>query len=250
MTTVVLGVEVGVAEIGAAPVDTLDGELVTDCETIETVHPGTPEQVIETIGALADRFAWCGSIGVAFPGVVEEGIVRTAPHLDPSWSGVDLARLVSDEIGEPTTAINDADAAGIAEMAFGAGFGHRGVVIVVTLGAAVGTSVFVDGLLLPNTELGHVLVRGQEMERRVAARAELDTASGQRWGREIGSYLETLEDLFWPKLFVLGGAASRNFAEVERYLHTRTPVVPARNGDTAGIIGAAVAHSRLTHSSP
>ena len=156
---------------------------------------------------------------------------------------------VSSEIGEPTTVVNDADAAGLAEMAFGAGYGHDGVVVVITLGTGVGTGVFVDGVLVPNTELGHLSVHGRDMEQRVAARVRTDTSeSWKHWGHDVGSYLEILESLLWPKLFVIGGGVSKDFERYERYLHTRTPVVAAVTGNDAGIIGAALAHVRRAHS--
>jgi polyphosphate glucokinase len=251
MKNVILGVDIGGSHIKAAPVDTSDGELVVQRERVTTPVPGTPEQVVEVIGTLADRFAWGGSIGVTFPGVVDRGVICTAAHLDPSWVGVDLAHLVSTRFGEPTTAINDADAAGLAEVAFGAAFGHDGVVVVVTLGTGVGTGVFIDGVLVPNTELGHLSVHGRDMEERVAARTRTDSAeSWKRWGHDVCSYLEILENLLWPRLFVIGGGVSTEFGRFERYLHTRTPVVAAKTGNDAGLIGAALAHARRANSTP
>ena len=160
-------------------------------------------------------------------------------------------RLITKEFGEPTFAINDADAAGLAEMTFGAGYGHDGVVIVITFGTRVGTGVFVDGVLVPNTELGHVSVRGRDMEQRVMARrpGSGGSESWERWGHDVSSYLEIVEGLLWPTLFVIGGAVSRDFDRFERYLHTRTPVVTAKTGVAAGMIGAALAQFRQAHSS-
>ncbi len=246
MRCVVLGVDIGGSHIKAAPVDTTDGELVTPRERVPTPRPGTPDQVIAAIGELSDRFSWSGSSGVTFPGVVEHGVVRTAAHLDQSWIGVDLAHLVAHAFGQPTTAINDADAAGLAEMTFGAGFGHDGVVVTITLGTGVGTGVFVDGILVPNTELGHLTVHGRDMETRVAARARTDDReSWKKWGHDVNAYLQVLEGLLWPSLFVIGGGVSADFSQFAKYLHTRTPVLAARTGNDAGIIGAALTQARV-----
>lgn len=243
MNTTVLGIDIGGTHLKAAPVDTSDGQLVTERSSIATPTPGTPDQLLHTVGELADSFAWSGAMGVTFPGVVERGIIRTAAHLDQSWIGVDLPALVTAEYGVPCTAINDADAAGLAEVKFGAAFGHAGVVVVVTLGTGVGTGVFVDGVLVPNTELGHLELNGHDMEQVAAARTRTDTSeSWKHWGHDVDRYLRQLENLLWPSLFVIGGGVSSDLDQFERYLHTRTPVVAAKAGNDAGIIGAALAH--------
>jgi polyphosphate glucokinase len=243
MNQMVLGIDIGGSHTKAAPVDTDDGELVTGRSSLITPSPGTPDQVLRTIGELADRFAWCGPVGVTFPGVVEHGVIRTAAHLDQSWVGVDLSTLVTTEYGVPCTALNDADAAGLAEVRFGSGFGHPGVVVVVTLGTGVGTGVFVDGVLVPNTELGHLELNGQDMEELAASRTRTDSAeSWKRWGSDVGAYLRQLENLLWPSLIVIGGGVSTEFDRFDGYLDTRTPVVAAKTGNDAGIIGAALAH--------
>lgn len=158
---------------------------------------------------------------------------------------------MSTRLGEPATAINDADAAGLAETTFGAGVGHDGVVVVVTLGAGVGTGVDLDGVLVPNTELGHLSVHDRDMEQRVAARTRTDASeSWKHWGHDVSAYLEILENLLWPQLIVIGGGVSKDFDRFEKYLHTRTPVVPATTGNDAGIIGAALAHARRADSTP
>lgn len=248
MNDTVLGIDIGGSHIKAAPVDTFDGQLVTEGTNVDTPSPGTPDQVLTTIGELADGFAWCGAIGVAFPGVVEHGIIRTAAHLDQSWLGVDLDTLVTEEYGAPCTAINDADAAGLAEVKFGSAFGHPGVVVVVTLGTGVGTGLFVDGVLVPNTELGHLNLHGHDMEKLVAARTRVDRSeSWKHWAHDVDSYLQQLENLLWPSLIVIGGAVSTEFNRFERFLHTRTPVVAARAGNDAGVIGAALAQRCRAH---
>jgi polyphosphate glucokinase len=245
VNTIVLGVDIGGSHIACAPVDIVDGELVSHHEQIRTPTPGTPDQLVDAIGQLADRFCWTGPIGVTFPGVVEHGIVRTAAHLDASWVGVDLDAAVRVHLGQPVTAINDADAAGLAEIRFGAAYGHPGVVVVVTLGTGVGTGVFVDGTLVPNTELGHLPFRdGREADVVVAARARPDDdESWESWGTDVGTYLQALEQLLWPSLIVIGGGVSERFDDFAGFLGTRTPVVAARHTNEAGIIGAALATS-------
>ena len=249
MNDTVLGIDIGGSHIKAAPVDTSDGQLVTDRSRIETPSPGTPDQVLATIGELADRFEWSAAIGVTFPGVVELGVIRTAAHLDQSWVGIDMQALVADEYGVPCTAINDADAAGLAEVKFGSALGQAGVVVVVTLGTGVGTGVFNDGVLVPNTELGHLRLHGHDMEKLAASCTRTDESeSWKRWGHDVDTYLRELENLLWPSLIVIGGGISAHFEHFERFLHTRTPIVAAKDGNDAGIVGAALAHTdRAAH---
>lgn len=241
MSAMVLGVDVGGSHISAAPVDTVDGELVETPLRLPAPSPPTPGAVVGTIADLADHFQWAGPIGVGFPGVVDRGVVRTAAHLDPSWVGVDLPAAVSHRLGGLVSAVNDADAAGLAEVRFGAAFGHPGVVVVVTLGTGVGTGVFHDGALVPNTELGHLPVHGHDMEELVAARARTEGhESWERWARDLSGYLGLLERLLWPSLIVIGGGVSADFDRFAPYLRTRTTVVPAMMANDAGIVGAAL----------
>jgi polyphosphate glucokinase len=243
MSSAVLGVDIGGSHVKAAPVDTFDGELIEPRERVVTPSPGTPEQLVGSIGELVDRFRWSGPMGVAFPGVVEHGVVRTTAHLDPSWVGVDLPAMLDAEFGGPVTALNDADAAGLAEVRFGAAFGHLGVVVVVTLGTGVGTGLFNDGTLVANAELGHIPLHGDDMDDIVSARARAaDDESWDEWGRDLDRYLGLLERLLWPSLFVIGGGVSKKFDRFEHLLRTRTGVVPARLANEAGIVGSALYH--------
>lgn len=242
MSTVVFGVDVGGSHVKAAPVDVSDGELVDDRERVATPSPGTPDQVMAALDELAGRCCWSGPVGVAFPGVIDHGVVRTAAHLDPSWLGVDLPHLLRCSFGDSVSVINDADAAGLAEVRFGAGFGHRGVVVMVTLGTGIGTGVFSDGHLVPNTELGHLPLHGDEAERLVSARAKDDAdESWADWAVDLDHYLRLLERVLWPSLIIIGGGISKKFDHFGHRLTTRTPVVAARHGNDAGIIGAALA---------
>lgn len=240
MISTVLGVDIGRSQLSAAPVDTDEGEIVDWPASVPTPSPTTPGAVVAAIGCLADRFTWAGSIGVAFPGVVERGIVRTATGLDPSWIGVDLAASVADDLGAPVAAVNDADAAGLAEVRFGAAYGHPGVVVVVTIGAGIGTGVFHDGMLVPNSELGHLPVHGHRMDELVTARPEGASVSWEAWAHELSQYLELLEQLLWPSLIVIGGAASADFDRFGPHLRARTTVVPAMVADHGAVVGAAL----------
>jgi polyphosphate glucokinase len=242
VSTEVLGVAVDRAGIVGAPVDTGDGELVEPLRRLTTSPRGTPDGVAAAIGDLADAVSWCGPIGVAFPGVVEHGVVRTAHGLDPSWVGVDVPAMLLEEFGESATVVNDADAAGLAEVRHGAGFGHAGVVVVVTFATSVGTGVFHDGLLVPNTELGGLPIDGHDTEVLVAGRPGVDdVAAWDRWAVDLDRYLCLLERLLWPSLIVIGGI-DRGFARIAGRLSTRTAVVPARLADEGAPVGAALYH--------
>ncbi len=176
--------------------------------------------------------------------------MRTAAHLDRSSIGIDIAQLVGNALGQPVTAINDADSAALAEVHFGAGRGHRGVVLTITLGTGVGSGMTLDGALVPNTELGHLQQGGSDMEDRVAGGAHrTDDTEWGSWGREVDTYLHALENLLWPSQIIIGGGIGAEFDKFEQYLRLRTPVTAALTGNDAGIIGAALAHHFHTHPS-
>jgi polyphosphate glucokinase len=245
MSRIVLGVDISATHMRAAPVDVVDGELVSEALSTATPLPGTPHQIMATICEFADRIAWDAAIGIGFPGVVQDNVIRKASHLGPDWIGVDLAAATAHELGEPVSIINDADAAGLAEVKFGAGFGHRGVVVMVTLGTHVGSSVFVDGTLVPNTELGSLRLCdaeiGSDFGARVCGRPVADDdSSWTNWAQELNGYLNALEELFWPQLIIVGGSTSVEFPRFEHLLDTQTPVVAATEGRNGTIIGAAI----------
>jgi polyphosphate glucokinase len=237
----VLGVDIGGSGIKAAPVDVRTGKLLAERQRIDTPQPATPEAVAEVVGQVVSAFSWTGPVGAAFPAVIQHGVVKTASNVDPSWVGTDIDAVLSARLGRTVATLNDADAAGLAEVRFGAGRGHDGVVLLITLGTGIGSALFVDGLLVPNTELGHIEVGGQDAETRAAAavRTRKDL-SWEKWGARVGTYLQRLEALLWPDLIIIGGGVSRRFDRFGPVLDTRTPVVPAVLGNEAGIVGAAL----------
>ncbi len=239
---IVFGVDVGGSGIKGAPVDVGTGELTGKRRRIPTPRPAAPGPVIDTIARLVDRAGWSGPVGVALPSVVQDGVVRTAANIDPSWIGVDARSELAQRLGVPVEVINDADAAGLAEVTFGAARAVDGVVLVLTFGTGIGSGVFFDGTLVPNTELGHLEFRGMEAERYAAARlVEEDDMNIEWWASRVGEYLRYLERIFWPRLFVFGGGISKRFETFSHIIETSTPVVPAGFRNLAGIIGAAYA---------
>ena len=241
----ILGIDVGGSGIKGAPVNIQTGELTGERFRIKTPQPATPEAVTETIAEVVRHFDWHGKIGMGFPAVVKNGTMYTASNIDPSWIGTNGQALVEAKTGCPVSIINDAEAAGLAEMTFGAGKGKDGCVMMVTLGTGIGTAYFVDGRLVPNTELGHIIIRGKDVERRASAGArEKKDLSWEKWGELLTEYFHELERLLWPDLFIIGGGASKEWDSLVPYLKNETPMVPAQMLNTAGIVGAAlVAHT-------
>jgi polyphosphate glucokinase len=236
-----LGIDIGGSGIKGAVVDLETGALMTERKRLRTPNPATPEAVATTVADLYGSLEWDGPTGCGFPAAVRHGIVLTAANIDEGWIRVDGARLLSEAVGRPVSLINDADAAGIAEISIGAGRGLGGVVLVVTIGTGLGSALFVDGILVPNTELGHLEMKGGAAERKASAAArEREGLSWKRWSKRFNRYLRILERLFWPDAFILGGGAAKEFAEFEPYLDLDTPVMPARFLNEAGIIGAAM----------
>lgn len=238
----ILGIDVGGSGIKGAIVDTETGELTTERFRLVTPQPATPEAVIETIGEIVTHFDWYGSIGCGFPAAVHKEIVRTASNIDKSWIGVNAAERIEKATGCPTHLVNDVDAAGFAEMEFGAGSNEKGTVLMAAFGTGIGTAIFHNKQLIPNTELGHVIMNGMKAEHYTAnSIREGDELSWEEWGGRVNEYFKKMEFLFWPDLFILGGGVSKNFDEFSQYLHLDTPIVPAASRNHAGIIGAALA---------
>jgi len=236
-----LGVDIGGSGMKAAPVDIRSGELVAERLRIVTPQPATPEAMASVVGDLVGHFSWDGPVGVAFPAVVKQGVAYTAANVDPSWIGCDAAERFAKSAGCAVAVMNDADAAGMAEMRFGAGKGKDGVVLMVTLGTGVGSALFVDGELVPNTELGHLVVRGKDAERRAAASArERKGQSWKAWAKRLNEYLQNVERLLWPDLIIVGGGVSTKADKFIDHLDLRAPVVPAAMHNEAGIVGAAL----------
>lgn len=238
----ILGVDVGGSGIKGAVVDTANGELLSERIRIETPQPATPEAVALTVKALAERHAWKGPIGIGFPAAIQHGIARTAANVDKSFIGLSVSDLFSAQTGCPVYVANDADVAGIAEMRFGAGKGHKGVVLIVTIGTGLGTALFTNGQLLPNTELGHIyLDNGFEAERYASeATKDAEALKWKQWGVRFNHYLANMEALLWPDLVILGGGASAKLEKYAEQITIKAPVVAARFLNQAGIVGAAL----------
>jgi polyphosphate glucokinase len=237
-----LGVDVGGSGIKGAPVDLDRGALSEQRLRVPTPKPATPEAVIETIAEVVGRFRTSGPIGVTVPAAVQKGIVRTAANIDPSWIEVDAVSQLQARLGRPVVVLNDADAAGIAEMRYGAGREQAGTVMIVTLGTGIGTAIFVDGRLVPNLEFGHLEIRGREAEARASAAVRTEKSlSLSAWAKRVDEVLRTYEKLIWPDLFIIGGGISKRADQFIPMFTTNVPVVPAQLKNDAGIVGAAVA---------
>ena len=237
----VLGIDIGGSGIKGAPVDLETGRLALARLKIATPQPATPQAVAAVVAELVEHFEWEGPIGCTLPTVVRKGIVHSAANIDKSWIGVDGEQLLGEATGRPVTLLNDADAAGIAEMRFGAGRDRGGVVFILTFGTGIGSGVFVDGHLHPNTELGHLEFKGMDAERYAAARVRAaEKLTYKKWGTRVNEFLQHLENIFSPDLFIIGGGVSRRMDKFEEYLVVETEVVPARLRNDAGIIGAAL----------
>ena len=236
-----LGIDIGGTGIKAAPVDVTAGKLTAERIKLATPHPPTPDAVAEVITTLVGKFHWTGLIGTTFPGVVARGLVRTAPNLDPSWIGVNAEEVLGRAAGQPVSVINDADAAGIAEMRFGAGHGHDGTVLLLTLGTGIGSALFYNGALVPNTEFGHIEMHGQDAEKRASehAREEGDLSWG-KWAGRVDAYLDKMEALLSPDLIIIGGGISKKSDKFLPRLSLHAPIVPAALLNDAGIVGAAM----------
>lgn len=244
MSMQIMGVDIGGSGIKGAPVDLDRGDLAQERHKVLTPQPATPDGVAGCVAEVVRAFSWTGPVGVTFPGVVTGGVTRTAANVDKSWVGLDAADLLSRELGGlPVTVLNDADAAGVAEMTYGAGRGRGGTVILLTLGTGIGSALFTDGRLVPNTELGHLELKGHDAEKRASVKAKEDAElSWEHWAHRLQKYLEHVEMLFSPDLFILGGGVSR---KPEKFLPLiegiRAEIVPAKLQNNAGIVGAAMA---------
>jgi polyphosphate glucokinase len=242
----VLGIDIGGSGLKAAPVDVNTGEFLADRYRIPTPEPGNPEQVIEVIHHLVNHFSWKEKIGVGFPGVVRRGVVETAANVSLEWVGKNLAAMIEDSCGCPAVVLNDADAAGLAEMRFGSGkqFGED-CVLFLTIGTGIGSAFFVKQELWPNSELGHLQVRGKDAEHRAGDGVRQEQAlSWKKWGKSLREVLQVYDFLFNPDAIILGGGVSRKFSEFNKYLKDiHAQVIPAGLENRAGIIGAAMAAS-------
>jgi polyphosphate glucokinase len=238
----VFGIDVGGSGIKGAPVDTETGELLAERTRIKTPKPATPEAIVVTAVEVVRRSGWDGPVGCGFPAVVKEGVVRTAANIDERAIGFGIQGRLEQNLGTPVRVINDGDAAGLAEMRWGAGRAVEGVVLMLTLGTGIGTSLFVEGRLVPNTELGHIEIWGKDAEHHASDRArKRDDLSWKEYAKRLDEYLHKIEDLLWPDLIVVGGGISKKSEKFFPHLTARTKIVPAEMLNEAGIAGAALA---------
>lgn len=237
------GVDVGGSGIKGGIVDLDSGQLVGARFKVLTPHPATPEAIAVGVREVVDHFRWSGPVGITLPAVVSGGVCRTAANIDQGWIGTEVYPLFTAELGDrDLVVLNDADAAGIAEDAHGAGRDRDGVTMLLTLGTGIGSAIIQNGVLLPNTELGHLEVDGKEAEHRASSKVKEDKDwSYHRWSKEVSAVLETYEKLFWPDLFIVGGGISRKADKWIPMLTNRVPVVPAELRNNAGLVGAAMA---------
>ena len=243
-----LGIDIGGTGIKAAVVDLANGSLVSDRIREKTPQPATPDAVVEVAARVCQRLVDGGWLtpelkaGAGFPAVIKDGRALTAANVDPAFIDFPVQRLLTERLGRPVVVINDADAAGLAEVAYGAGRGHPGVVLLLTIGTGIGSGLLIDGRLVPNTELGHLQMHGRDAERLVSGAARERRHMGwKRWAREFNIYLAMVERYFTPDLIILGGGVSKELPRYVRYLQTRAPMVAAAMLNTSGIVGAAMA---------
>ncbi len=235
------GIDIGGSGMKAAPVDLVKGELAEERFRIPTPQPATSEAMADIVAQLVGHFGWKGPVGVTFPGVVRHGVIHSAANVDKSWIGVDADALFTEASGSDVHVVNDADAAGLAEVRYGAGRGRKGVVIVLTFGTGIGSGLFSDGVLVPNTELGHLEIDGHDAETRAAASArEREDLSWTDWATRVQRYLQTVVALFSPDLIIVGGGASKRSEKWLPHIDVATEVVPAALHNEAGIVGAAL----------
>jgi polyphosphate glucokinase len=240
--SIILGIDVGGTGIKGAPVDTEKGMLTQERFRVLTPQPATPEAVSDSVAEVVHHFENHERFGCGFPAVVKNGIVHTAANIDHSWIGRDAKTLFERKTMIKVTMINDADAAGLAEVHFGAGRDKKGVIYVCTLGTGIGSALFVDGKLVPNTELGHLEIKGEDAELRSSERVRLEEdMSWKKWGKRVDQYLNAVERVIYPDLIIIGGGASKNAAKFIPFLTVKAPVVPAELLNEAGIVGAALA---------
>jgi polyphosphate glucokinase len=236
-----LGIDIGGSGVKGAPVDLTTGSFTDDRFRVETPQPADVPSVVRAVAEVAGKFSVTGPVGVTFPGVVVDGVVRTAANLHPSWIDAPAAELFTAAVGRPVTVLNDADAAGVAELAFGAAHAVSGTVLLLTFGTGIGSALFRDGRLVPNTEFGHVELHGRDAELHASDRArQADDLSWQAWAKRLQEYLAHVEMLLRPDLIIIGGGVSKRSEHFLPHIKLGTPIVPAMLLNHAGIVGAAL----------
>jgi polyphosphate glucokinase len=250
-TMTVLGIDIGGSGIKGAPVDIEAGALTDERFRLETPRPATPERVLPVLAEVAGHWKHKDAVGVTFPGIVRAGVIGSAANLHSDWLGVDAGALFTEHLGRAVTVLNDADAAGVAEVSFGAGRNVRGVVLLITLGTGIGSALFVDGTLVPNTELGHLELHGEDAELHASDRIrEEKDLSWEKWAAQVQDYFQHVERLISPDLIVLGGGVSKKADRFLPYVRIGTPIVPAVLQNNAGIVGAAMATTGRHRATP
>jgi polyphosphate glucokinase len=241
-TELVVGIDIGGTGIKGAPVDMHAGQLAAERIRLLTPSPSTPEAVADVTSLVVEQLGVPGPLGITIPAVVRDGVVETASNIDPAWIGTDAATLFTKVTGRPVGVVNDADAAGIAEMRFGAGRDTHGVVLLLTLGTGIGSALFVDGTLVPNTELGHLHLPHHGLAEKYASELvrENEDLSWKHYAERLHTYFEEVEKLFWPTLIIIGGGISKKAEKYLPHVSVRTPIVPAELKNDAGIVGAAL----------
>ncbi|TDC95102.1 ROK family protein [Saccharopolyspora aridisoli] len=239
------GVDIGGSGVKGSPVDIDAGVLAEERLRLPTPQPSTPDAVADAVAEIVEKFAWTGPVGITLPCVIKEGTALTAANIDKGWIGTDAQALFAERLGrsrDEVVVLNDADAAGVAEMKAGAGVGHEGQVVVLTFGTGIGSAMFIDGKLVPSTEFGHIEVDGHDGESQAAASVKDDLElSYEEWAPRVTRYIQSLEKFIWPDLIIAGGGVSRKGHKWIPLLETRTPVVAAALRNDAGIVGAAMA---------
>jgi polyphosphate glucokinase len=242
MATLAIGIDVGGSSIKAGVVDIGARRLLGELVSVATPRPAVPAAVMQAAAGLVAAMPDINAVGLAFPSVVKDGRARTAAHVDPSWIDVDGSALASAALRRRVVFLNDADAAGLAEVRWGAGRGEKGVVIMLTFGTGIGTALFMDGQLFPNTELGHLELHGMDAEEWASARVRTQLGlDWSEWIARVNEYLQRMHALFWPDVFILGGAVSERFTEFAPHLKSAAQIRRAQFAGQAGVIGAALA---------
>ncbi|HEX9090207.1 MAG TPA: ROK family protein [Anaerolineales bacterium] len=242
----ILGIDIGGSGIKGAPVDVENGLLLADRYRLPTPNGAKPGPVAEVVAEVARQFDWHAPIGCGFPAVIRDGIAETAANINQKWIGTNVSQLFTEATECPVYVVNDADAAGLAEVTFGAGKGVRGVILMITIGTGLGSALFIDGKLVPNTELGHIEVDCDEAELIASDVVRKEQAlSWRKWAKRLDKYLCTLENLFSPDLMIIGGGAAKKQDQFLPLLTLHTRIIPAKLGNDAGIVGAALAADRV-----
>jgi polyphosphate glucokinase len=240
----ILGIDVGGSGIKGAPVNIATGALTAERFRLKTPKGAETQAVASVIAEIVKHFEWSGPVGIGFPAPIKHGIVKLAANISPAWVGMNADEFLTRATACPVTVGNDADVAGLAEMTFGAGLGQVGTVILITLGTGIGSAVFHGGSLVPNTEFGHLEINGQDAEAMASdAARQRDDLSWKKYARRLNRFLQQMEKLFWPDLFIIGGGISKEAENYIPLLAVEAPVVPATFLNEAGIVGAALVAS-------